>query len=104
MDEILHHMRNPGMILYCPVNTDKQWLQSWPHFVMRNGFRNHPQYFQFVNYIAVSSRRSTLETLLSFPPMVFFLIIGMPQNNQGFSKLGFALPNETADFLKRSVE
>ena len=42
MDEILHHLRNPGSD-DSPINTKKYWFQPWCHFAVRNEFRNHPQ-------------------------------------------------------------
>ena len=39
MDNIMHHRSESLVSDDFPVNTDKQWLQPWFHFVVRNGFR-----------------------------------------------------------------
>ena len=44
MNEILHHLRNPGMMIPLQLPTNKKWFQPWFQSGAISGFRNHPQY------------------------------------------------------------
>ena len=48
MDEILHHLRNPGMMAPLKIPNNK-WFQPWFHFVVR-----------FLDFATIHSRGSLL--------------------------------------------
>lgn len=47
MDETLHHLRNPGMMIDSPLIPTNHGFMSMVSFRGVNGFRNHPQYAYF---------------------------------------------------------